>query len=133
MSYKIEFAGNDGYVCLTYSDDVSVNEAERGREKAVDKIKSIKHKRLLVDIRCITSKLKISELYSFSSSHPGILPIGIKVALLVRFDDMKRGKFAENIAFNRGINLRIFNEKNEALKWLILKLTNVQQDVPLGV
>ncbi len=132
MSYTIELASNDGYVCLTHTDDVSVKEFERGREEVIDVIKSIKHKRLLVDTRCITSKIKIGDHYSFTSSHPGVLPIGIKIALLVRFDDMKSGKFAEDIAFNRAINLRTFNEKNEALKWLISKPTNTQQDTPLG-
>lgn len=47
--------------------------------------------------------------------------IGLRLAYVdLNLDHSKRGlKFAENLAHIRGVNVRLFYESDEALKWLI--------------
>ena len=53
--------------------------------------------------------------------------IGLRLAYVdLNLDHSKRGlKFAENLAHIRGVNVRLFYESNEALKWLLTTDTKI--------
>jgi hypothetical protein len=42
----------------------------------------------------------------------------LKIALVGREDQMFTDNFVENVAINRGINLKIFTDVDEAVIWL---------------
>ena len=44
--------------------------------------------------------------------------IALKTAILAREDQVLPDRFAETVAVNRGINLRIFTDIAEAKRWL---------------
>ena len=43
----------------------------------------------------------------------------LKVAVVYKTEEINR--FAETVAFNRGMNVKIFNTKEEAISWLEVK------------
>ena len=71
-----------------------------------------------LDCRNMTGEIKIFE--SFNVAEYGVKMIGIisKTALVGREDQMLPDNFVENVAVNRGVNLKIFTEIEKAIDWL---------------
>ena len=57
---------------------------------------------------------------SFMVAEYGVKMIGIisKTALVGREDQMLSDNFVENVAVNRGVNLKLFTDADEAIDWL---------------
>lgn len=78
---------------------------------------------VLVDVRAMGSKLSIWEMFKLVTScfarvrNRRVLR---KAAIVDREDARPRYKFFETVADNRGYNLRIFEDSDEALSWLAL-------------
>lgn len=67
--------------------------------------------------------------HTIDSYEAGTMPIdpdhkmtAIKIALLFT-GDMTEHKFMENVAFNRGYQVRVFDNRDEAMAWLIPQKT----------
>ena len=72
----------------------------------------------LLDCRNMTGEIQIFS--SFTVAEYGVKMAGIisKTALIGREDQMLHSNFVENVAINRGVNLKIFTDADEAIDWL---------------
>jgi hypothetical protein len=64
--------------------------------------------------------LKIIELYEINKNHADLFPVGTKHAVIISQTTAKPGdeEFVENVAVNRGVHLKIFEDKEDAMGWL---------------
>ena len=72
----------------------------------------------LLDCRKMTGEIQIME--SFMVAKYGVQMIGAisKFALVGREDQMFPDNFVENVAVNRGVNLKLFTDVEKAIDWL---------------
>ena len=72
----------------------------------------------LLDCRNMTGEIQVLE--SFMVARYGVQMIGSisKFALVGREDQMFPDNFVENVAVNRGINLKLFTDVEKAIGWL---------------
>ena len=57
--------------------------------------------------------------FEFTSCHNSLLPPSFCAAIVHRADQTERYRFIENVAINRGFNMRTFLDEAEALGWLL--------------
>ena len=83
-------------------------------------------RRVLVDIREAAIDDSAVDLLEFNSSHYDVLPRGCRIGVVAHLDATSAPacRFAETVAFNRGIAMRVFTDDEEALAWLTRPSTN---------
>lgn len=68
----------------------------------------------------VDTQLSIMDLYTFAAELPEIGFIGIAIAHVNRrIDQHKNSLFAETVGINRGLNGKVFNNMDDAIKWLL--------------
>jgi hypothetical protein len=77
--------------------------------------------RLLVDIQGLQGSLGTLESYQLVTGDLASLKEGnrLKVAISDLPGNQDRLRFFENVAFNHGLDLRVFSDVGTALKWLL--------------
>jgi hypothetical protein len=76
--------------------------------------------RFLLDMQPLTGQLSGIDTYDFvtKSVPPFGRGLGLKAAILDLQSNRHRLEFLENLAFNTGINLRVFTNVSRAVEWL---------------
>jgi len=76
---------------------------------------------LLIDLRKIekfaTSMLDVIEIITYMIENRKVFRY--KIAIVGNINRVKQPEFVENFAFNRGLNLKIFGDFEEAIMWLM--------------
>jgi hypothetical protein len=68
----------------------------------------------------IVENVSMSDMYQFCSEIPGLGFFGIRVAFVDRQQDQQQlNQFGETVATNRGLFSRVFNNADDAEKWLL--------------
>lgn len=121
MSYKLSFQKEAGYLRVNVI-------GERTRESvtaiAWDVLRACTEEgnsRVLVDVRQMTGRLNRVDAYDVTVlEFPKIQSAGIlKMTAIVDLEEYRdRFRFFETVAINRGFNLRIFGDPDEAVIWL---------------
>ncbi len=57
--------------------------------------------------------------FSFTRLNPELFPRNIRVACLAMPDYLENARFAEDMAVNRGFQIKMFIAGKEALDWLL--------------
>lgn len=73
---------------------------------------------VLLDIRPMIGRETYWELFQSVSQYPSGLRF-LRIAVLEHQNEMERGTFHENVAVNRGFQIRYFTQENDALNWLV--------------
>ncbi len=77
--------------------------------------------RVLVDARRIDSKMSPFDDFEFTKGHQLTSLTSVRIALVHRPNESKRFGFIENVSVNRGGNMKIFTDPEEAIDWLTAK------------
>jgi hypothetical protein len=72
---------------------------------------------VLVDARAQPAPLPTIDAHDLWDALAPRMPVGVKLAVLVTWE-MKGYTFGETVAVNRRVNVRNFNEYDQALAWL---------------
>ena len=84
-----------------------------------DECKANKFTKVLI-VENIVANGTIADAYQLSSDLPHMGYLGIKVAFVDRYlDQQELNLFGELTAVNRGINAKVFNDIDEAERWLL--------------
>jgi len=121
MKYSIEIREWERaqYVHVVLEGRPTLEDMMQGRESLNESIATSGCGQVLIDNRGLTSKLPLADDFSFTSEHGINLPRSVMFAVLVPSKDKDYYMFIENVAQNRGINLRIFTDHEQSLAWLI--------------
>ncbi len=75
-------------------------------------------KNILADDREQICSLSDLELFELGEYHASSMPAILKFAVVTTTQNIKRINLWENTAFNRGRNVKVFDDINTAKKWL---------------
>jgi hypothetical protein len=118
MPYTIEL--KDGrYIYVRHFGNMTADEINRARENFAEKARSTGCNRLLADTREAIADISTQENFAFASSHREYIPPQFKIAVVVHEKHRDEVEFAEDVAVNRGTNLRAFMDIDTALQWLL--------------
>ena len=118
LAYKIELMEDGNYVRLTLGSVLTKKDHEEFRAKALAALADTGWSKVLIDTRQADPEMSIFDDYKFTSDHQSHLPPELRTAIVYHVDEAKRYQFIEDVALNRGVNIRTFTDETQALTWL---------------
>ena len=108
----------EAYIRFDYTGEFSIVMGKQCIDAMVEACSQTQISKALLDCRNMTGEINIFS--SFMVAEYGVKMIGIisKTALVAREDQMLSDNFVENVAVNRGVNLKLFTDADEAIDWL---------------
>ncbi len=119
MPYKVEKIQN--YVYIKAYGKYGFEDASGSQNEALQFIKNDKLERILVNIAEIENEFSVTESVQIISRVPEVFPHYVKHAVIFSETALRdiTAIFSDNFSFNRGINVRVFDNENDALNWLL--------------
>ncbi|MEO1435841.1 MAG: hypothetical protein AAFV80_09920 [Bacteroidota bacterium] len=106
------------FIDLRLSGELDRNLAYQICKDTVGTAKSTDLNEVLLDIRPMIGRETYYELFQSVNQYPSDLRF-LRIAVLEHQNEMERGTFHENVAVNRGFQIRYFTRENDALNWLV--------------
>jgi hypothetical protein len=119
MPYRIEAIREEGYILVAHHGESTVDEIEEARHKVLEFSVEQRLSRVLVDVRGVINTLSTSDHFLVTEGHAKLDSHRPRAALIGRPDQRDDLKFIETVAVNRGMPLKAFSTKEDALKWLL--------------
>ena len=123
MAYVISTENRGDYLSVSASGFQSYEDNLALASACMEECKKIGVKLLFVDITGLTGQpgpmadYQLVKLIDEWASNKHVS----KAALYESASELDAGKFFETVAVNRGINIKVFDDKTEALGWLLVK------------
>ena len=108
----------EAYIRFDYSGEFSEVMGKRCIDAMVEACSQVQISKALLDCRNMTGEIGIYDSFSVAEYGVKMIRIISKIALVGREDQMLSDNFVENVAVNRGVNLKIFTDGDEAIDWL---------------
>jgi hypothetical protein len=120
MPHKIRIL-ETGIVEIVHTGDMTIVEATASRNEASAIMMERDLHLVLADVSQTNHDDSTMDLLSFNASHYDVFPKNSKLAVVIPSDPSHAApaRFAETVALNRGITMRIFLEYNYAMNWLL--------------
>jgi hypothetical protein len=119
MTYRAEFKEDWGSVYLVLAGNVDIHDCYAFCYSVRDLLVAHNCRKLLVDAAQADVVLSDKEQTLFSKSHSDLLPLGLRIAVVVDDNRMKKkDAFGAPLAA-AGVTHRPFRSKLEALDWLL--------------
>lgn len=119
MSYKIEVNNDSGYIHVLHYGESDVEEFIRVGQDALSFVTEHRIFRVLADVSGITNKASITDLFTSTTHHAETAQVRPKTAIFGKPEQREELYFLETVGVNRGMNLKIFTDSDDALKWLL--------------
>jgi hypothetical protein len=121
MSYEISDVEEQGFVRVVYDGELDLDELVRSRSESMVAMQAKGLRRVLVEMGGAVDRLSTADRYEFVSSHGSVVPPATRIAVVAndRNLHLPDRNLIENVARNRGIDLRLFREVREARSWLL--------------
>jgi hypothetical protein len=119
MPHKITVL-DSGIVEIVHTGLLTLREATASRDEAAPMMKERGLNLVLADVSQADHTDSTMDLFNFNASHYDVFLPGTLIAVVIPPDPAKAesARFAETVATNRGIAMRIFLEYDAALNWL---------------
>lgn len=116
----VTFRIDDGILIMTLTGNWSLQDSFAARAESAQLQRTHGIQSILVDMRNAHSELSTIELFDFFASFQDVYIPGTKHAVLdsEKTHTLADAQFAETVARNRGIIMKMFHEYDEALAWL---------------
>ena len=108
----------DAYVRFDYTGEFSQAAGKQCIDAMVEACRRLQISKALLDCRKMTGEIEILEGFMVAQYGGKMRGFLSKTALVGREDQMFPDNFVENVAVNRGVNLKIFTDIEEAIAWL---------------
>ncbi|NTV47943.1 MAG: hypothetical protein HGB11_15805 [Chlorobiales bacterium] len=105
-----------------YSGNISANEIQGALKQNLELSQKHGVTRLLADCTHLKPGRSVLNTYEFATqleSIPGIYQLKEAMILPIMQEAAEEIRFFETAARNRGLNVRVFSSREEAIKWLI--------------
>jgi hypothetical protein len=119
MTHDIQIH-DTGVVEIVHTGQMTIKEANESRNEAGALMAERGLRHVLADVSQTIHDESTVDLFEFNSTHYDVLPQGTWLAVVIPSDKSKRAsaEFAETVAVNRGIAMKIFLDRDDALSWL---------------
>jgi len=125
LAFKIKVNTEEDYILVEHYGDTDLDENIQAGEKALRVAINNQIMNILVDVTGITGAVSIMDLFASTKHHAETAKIRPLTAIYGRQDQKRELEFMENVGVNRGMSIKIFTDKNEALDWLLRKNNQV--------
>ena len=119
--YDITFTKNDDVLCVNARGQRTLEIVLSIAQKTIEACREHEVKKALVDVRDLEGRLSTINAYNLPAEYFAALrnPEVIRKVAIIDLEEFSDSyKFFENVAVNRGYNLRIFSDITIALEWL---------------
>jgi hypothetical protein len=118
MSDVVDVYDKDEFVLVTYTGEFNVEAANRTIDRALQACKEFGKTRLLLDCKNMIGALSVFDRFQVAEYGQKLQGTMSKVAMVRPESQDPSDKFTETVAVNRGVNLKLFTDFEEAVKWL---------------
>jgi hypothetical protein len=118
MSEVLEIQDKQDYIHATYSGVFSVEASKRVIDKLIQAGSGNAQYKVLLDCRSMTGALPVFDRYQVVSYGVNMVGKVSRFALVRKKEPGPIDLFTETVARNRGINMKIFTDIDQALDWL---------------
>jgi hypothetical protein len=120
MAFYLELRLEDGYVFVAHEGVLRPEEIQAATLEAMAAMDADKVDRVLVDLTGVTDTPSTMDLFSAHAALPEYTRVPRpRGALLLRADQETDGRFIEDVMVNRGLPVRVFDDREAALQWLL--------------
>ena len=118
MIKDLKIIQREDYILFDFRGEFSQEAGKQCIDAMVEACSQSQISSALLDCRNMAGEIQILE--SFMVAKYGVQMIGViaRFALVGREDQMFPDNFVENVAVNRGINLKLFTDVEKAIDWL---------------
>jgi|WetSurMetagenome_2_1015567.scaffolds.fasta_scaffold09043_5 hypothetical protein len=120
MPYTVKPIDEGQYMLAEHSGHVTFDELKEGQARTNELLRQRRWRKVFIDTTGMKNDLSTLEIYCMTVSHREVFPIGVALGLLLSQTEERKqgGRFIENIAINRSLNLRVFFDCDQAKAWL---------------
>jgi hypothetical protein len=111
-------AMQEGYILVEYDGKLTRTELDQGRVTAGKLMVLHDCSKLLIDFQALYNRISLADIYYFTDSLKDLLS-GIRIGLVVSQAHERGTEFAERVAANRGLRLKVFSNYWQAKVWLV--------------
>ena len=119
MPENLTISDRGEYVLTEFSGTFSVDEGKRCIDAMTAAARDTHRPKALFDCREMTGPLPIGARFAVAEYAAITRGVISKIAMVAREDVVLPDNFVENVAVNRGVNLRIFTDYDAAERWLL--------------
>ncbi len=119
MSDQVEIVKKNNYLHVTVSGIFSPELSEDSIDAMVAAGKKEDCINILFDIRPMTGEIGVLDRFESGRYGALMIPRNFKIAMLGSKDQISPDNFFQTVARNRGVNLKVFSEIENALEWLM--------------
>lgn len=106
------------YIRFDFTAEFSEVAGKQCVDAMVETCSQLQVSKALLDCRKMTGEIKILESFNVVTYGGKMRGLLSKIALVGREDQMLPDNFVENVSVNRGVNLKLFTDVEEAIDWL---------------
>jgi len=118
MGYTISIHEQAQAVLVTHSGEFDLVEYRQIRLESTELLKQSGLNGLLVDATQVPASPRVLDQFAFASEHDQFVPLGVRLAIVIRDDIKPRVQFTEDVSVNRQVDLRLFTDMDTAIAWL---------------
>ena len=107
-----------GYVRFNYTGEFSRTAGNEVIDAMIEAFSQLQLSKGLLDCRKMIGEIQTLESFMVADYGGKMRGFLSKMALVGREDQVLLDSFVENVAVNRGVNLKIFTDIEEAIDWL---------------
>ncbi len=115
------FRTEKGILFVTITGKLSLDHALEARAETAEIVKGQAVRRVLGDIRNADVDVSTNDIFQCTAALADLFPSDTKHAVVFSSETCSRedAAFAENVAMNRGVLLKMFSQLDEARDWLL--------------
>lgn len=117
MSIQVQMEQMSDYLVARFTG--KTKEAVRQFESIAELCKRSNKNKLLLDFTDTHSQFSLTHRYLLADACEGFVHYKIQVAVVCKPEQLDSKKFGEMAARNRGVNVRIFTNVEDAEEWLL--------------
>ena len=119
MPYEISVPEGSEYVLVRWSGRAAADEVKSAGVEAIRRVIAEGFSRVLVDVTDLTEKRSFLDQYTTTDANAKLGPPRPRCALVGRSDQESEIGFVETVGRSRGMPIRAFTERAEAIAWLM--------------
>ncbi len=118
MGYTISIHEQAQAVLVTHLGEFDLSEYRQIRVESTEMMRQSGLNRLLVDATQVPASPRVLDQFAFASEHDQHVPLGVRLAIVVRAEVKPGVQFTEDVSVNRQVDLRLFSDMESAIAWL---------------
>jgi hypothetical protein len=117
MSLSVSFENHSDYFSVRLSGSIDPNEVTRVLDEVKNEADRNGQRRVFVDMRGVA--LPTGDMFRYIAGEHIAKVMSPPYKLVLLGDTRTINRFAENVAVNRGADLKVFDDDKAALQWLL--------------